>query len=407
MTPGVGGIERGSRAQPTLFLSILLGKLDPYLRVDPDRSNAPQMGPPRSQNRSPIMKSHQVQALTETVQRNCHISDARHGGDYSLCVYLMKMREYYRWEKRLPFDAVLEKDSVGNWLAEREELWESLAEADLSPLEIEGERFDPFDADAINARLAPEGLVYSSGLGNQAKPHFFLGALERRAVNGDCAVYVSAGEYARDLTAPPAMSLGSTIFLRRESLRRMLWEKLESWRWSRPDNALGRAFACYDFDADFASALDAMADREIDNALLHEQGEHQAGVALGDAAWSEMLLDLAQTPAELMARAVRDHLADCLVTLPRLLERADLAAQPAALHFYLGNLTNMRKSIFPALADAYEAWRANGDPRDLWQVTERGRAHWREIGEAMLALHRQHGANAVGPIRDLVSDRHL
>jgi hypothetical protein len=31
-----------------------------------------------------------------------------------------------------------------------------------------------------------------------------------------------------------------------------------------------------------------------------------------------MLLDLAQTPAELMARAVRDHLADCLVTLPRL-----------------------------------------------------------------------------------------
>jgi len=353
------------------------------------------------------MKQHQVQVLTDTVQRNCHISDARHGGDYSLCIYLMKMREYYRWEKRLPFDAVLEKDSVGNWLAEREELWEKLADAEFSPLEIAGERFDPFDADAINARLAPEGLVYSSGLGNQAKPHFFLGDLERQAVNGDCAVYVAGGEHARDLTAPPAMSLGSTIFLRREALRRMLWEKLESWRWSRPDNALGRAFACYDFDTDFAAALDAMADREIDNALLHEQGEHQAGVALGDAAWSEMLLDLVQTPAELMARAVRDHLADCLVTLPRLLERDDIAAQPAALHFYIGNLTNMRKAIFPALAERYEAWRVGGELQDLRQLAERGSAHWLALGKAMLALHREQGPDAAGPIRELVSAHHL
>jgi hypothetical protein len=353
------------------------------------------------------MNQQQVQALTDAVQRNCHISDARHGGDYSLCIYLMKMREYYRWEKRLPFDAVLEKDSVGNWLAEREELWEELADAELSPLEIDGEHFDPFDADAINARLAPAGLVYSSGLGNQAKPHFFLADLERRADNGDCAVYVSAGEYARDLTAPPAMSLGRTIFLRRESLRRMLWEKLESWRWSRPDNALGRAFACYQFDADFEAALDAMTDREIDNALLHEQGEHQAGLALGDAAWGAMLLDVAQTPAELMARAVRDHLADCQVTLPRLLQGDDPVSQPAALHFYLGNLTNMRKSIFPALADCYEAWRSDGDLSRLRQIAARGREHWLELGEAIIALHREHGPGAAEPIRELVSARHL
>ena len=353
------------------------------------------------------MNQQQVQNLTATVQRNCHISDARHGADYSLCVYLMKMREYYRWEKRLPFDAVLEKDSVGNWLAEREELWETLAESDLSPLEIGGERYDPFDAEAINDRLAREGLVYSSGLGNQAKPHFFLGELERRAVQGGCAVYVSAGEYARDLTAPPAMSLGNTIFLRRESLRRMLWEKLDSWRWSRPDNALGRAFACYEFESDFESALDAMADREIDNAFLHEQGEHQAGLALGDAAWGEMVLDLSQTPAELMARAVRDQLADCLVTLPRLLERIAQTDEPAALHFYVGNLTNMRKSIFPALADAYESWRQSGDLGGLRRLAERGGEHWRSLGQEMLALHREQGVDAARPIRDLVSARHL
>jgi len=358
------------------------------------------------------MNPQQLNVLAGTVQHNCHITDARHGADYSLCVYLMKMREYYRWEMRLPYGAALEKDAVGDWLAAREQLWSELEDAELEPVRIDGVNYDPFDADAINARLEPEGLVYSSGLGNRAKPHFFLGDLERHADDGGCSVYVAAEEHARDLTAPPAMSLGSSIFLRRESLRRMLWEKLESWRWSRPDNALGRAFACYDFDADLDGSLDAMTDREIDNALLHEQGEVQAGRRLGDADWNAMLLDLTQTPAELMARAVRDHLADCLVTLPRLSGADDRAASPdaeraAALHFYLGNLTNMRKAIFPSLAHAYEDWRRDGDLARLGAVATTGRSHWERLGHGMLSLHRAHGAEAAAPIRDLVERSHL
>jgi hypothetical protein len=294
-----------------------------------------------------MMTDPALQSLAETVQHNCNISDARHGADYSLCVYLMKMREYYRWEKHLPYGASLERDQVGNWLAAREQLWEELEGEELKRLPIGGETFDPFDTDAINARLAAQGLVYSAGLGGRAKPHFFLGDLECEERDGICAVYVSADEHARDLTAPPAMTLGQTIFLRRESLRRMLWEKLESWRWSRPDNALGRAFACYGFERDLDDALDEMTDHEIRGAFLHEQGEYAAEERLGDD-WNRMLLDLSQTPAEIMARAVRDHLADCLVTLPALAEATD----PALLHFYVGNLTAMRKEVFPGLLAA-------------------------------------------------------
>jgi hypothetical protein len=120
-----------------------------------------------------------------------------------------------------------------------------------------------------------------------------------------------------------------------------------------------------------------------------------------------MLLDLAQTPAELMARAVRDHLADCLVTLPHLLQDDALAVQPAALHFYIGNLTNMRKSLFPALTDAYEDWRATGELHRLRQLAAQGREHWLQLGEAMVALHRERGAEAAGAIGELVSARHL
>ena len=49
------------------------------------------------------IKSEQLATLTDAVQYNCDVSDARHGGDYSLCVCLMKTREFYRWEKRLGF----------------------------------------------------------------------------------------------------------------------------------------------------------------------------------------------------------------------------------------------------------------------------------------------------------------
>ncbi len=338
-----------------------------------------------------------LHALAATVQHNCNISDARHGADYSLCVYLMKMREYYRWEKRLPYGAALERDQVGNWLQARERLWEDLEQAALEPIIIDGERFDPFDADAINQRLGAHGLVYSGGLGDKAKPHFFLGALERHQRHGDCSIFVVANEYARDLTAPPAMNLGQTIFLRRESLRRLLWEKLESWRWNRPDNALGRAFACYDFETDLDAALDAMTDREIGIVLLHEQGEYAAGVRLGDD-WGRMLIDLVGTPAEIMARAVRDHLADCLATLPALADSAD----PASLHFFFGNLTNMRKDLYPALLKGYEEWHGGRDAALFAAIAEHGRGHWESIAQAMLELHRRHGSDAAAPIRELV-----
>lgn len=348
------------------------------------------------------MNEQSFRQLAQAVQRNCHISDARHGADYSLCVYLMKMREYFRWEMKLPFGATLVKDQVQSWLQAREQMWEELEEAELATIEIGGECFSPFDADGINARLEPHGLVYSGGLGNKAKPHFVLGDLERRTQTGDYDIFVVASEHARDLTAPPAMTLDHNIFLRRESLRRMLWEKLENWRWTRADNALGRAFACYDFDQALGSSLDAMADREIDAALLHEEGEYEAGVRLGER-WDPMLLDLAHSPAELMARAVRDHLADCLVTLPSLASEG----VAASIHFFLGNLTNMRKEIFPSLEQAYRQWLESGDTEPLVAVAEAGRAHWERLAHSMMDLHREGGKKMVPRIQTLVGESFL
>ena len=63
-----------------------------------------------------------IQDLSEVVQTNCDISDARHARDYTMCVYLLKMREYYRWAKGYGMTEALPRDELGNWVLKREEL---------------------------------------------------------------------------------------------------------------------------------------------------------------------------------------------------------------------------------------------------------------------------------------------
>jgi hypothetical protein len=347
--------------------------------------------------------SSTTEQIRQAVQRNCHIADARHAADLGMCSYLMRMREYYRWEKGIALGAQLSRDDVGTWLSAREALWEGLADASYAELEIDGACYDPFDAEAINEALETRGLVYSSGLVHGLKAHFFLGHLARKEEPHDgFSVRVAGRELARGLSAPPAMIRGNTIFIRRESLRRMLWEKLDIWRWSRAENALARAFAAYDFDTDLDAALTRMTDDEVSAATEHEIGEYEAGQLLGED-WNRMLVDVADTPAELMARAVRDHMADCARTLPVLTR----ARRESSVHFFFGNLSGMRKEIFPGLHAAYAEWLPDADYEPLAAIADVGREHWRALAGEMLELHRAYGERAAKPIARLVKENYL
>lgn len=343
-----------------------------------------------------------TEQLAKTVQRNCHIADAKHGADYTLCIYLMKMREYYRWEQGLGFKDRIPKDDVGDWLVEREGLWNDLDEHNFESLSVNGMDIDPFDADQANDQLLQDQMVYGGGLGHSGRPHFFLAELLRHEQVDDYSLIVSGKEFARDLTAPPAMSLGKTIYIRRESLKRMLWERLENWRWSSPDNAMGRALACYDFEHELDESLEQMTNAETEAVLWHEIGEVRAGILLGEE-WQEMLNDLLLTPAEIMARAVRDHLADCLETLPNLLQQN----RNSSIHFYIGSLSHMRKEVFPSLKQAYETWREGGDLICFGECIEQGRDHWLELGREMLEIHQNEGEESATSIAEHVKSRYL
>jgi hypothetical protein len=207
------------------------------------------------------------------------------------------------------------------------------------------------------------------------------------------------------LFAPPAAlvrggSPAGTIVLRRESLARWLWEKFEAFSLRRspgPFKALADRFGLYDAPA-FAAALPRLVDELSGTLLLHELGEHRAGGWL-EPRWAAMRLDLRERRTELQVRAVRDHVADCEVTLPTLIDRHD----DASLHFWFANYEGVRESLFPSLVAAYRAWFASGSTQALRHAASAGAWHFRDLAEQVLALHDALGTAAEPAIARLLS----
>lgn len=332
-----------------------------------------------------------LEAIVGAVRRNCHISDAQHAGDLTLCTFLLKMRELYRWEQSIPLTRDMGKAEVGDWMNARGTEWEGLEGADYLPIPLPGGAVDPFESARINAELVGHGYIYSGGYGRGCKPHFFLAELDHQETRQGFAVYVSGRELARDLDAPPGMYLDRTVFIRTEALRRWLWEKYEEWRWSKKNPAIGEAFAAYDFGAEPEAALDAMVAVERESVLLHELGEARVAEILGPA-WDALLVDVMRGRAEIILRAARDLYADCLSTLPGLIERG----APPAIHFWFGNLVGMRRKLAPELAEAYAAWHATDDLQTLSRAVAESATRWRDRLADLLSRHRAQGAE-IGP----------
>jgi hypothetical protein len=341
--------------------------------------------------------STQQQNLISQVQYNCDISDANHAGNYTLCIYLLKMREYYRWMNALEFCDDFAADSMTQWLRERESSWESVMDEPFRDIQLNESRYDPFDSGAINSSIKQQQLFYHAGIGQKAVQHFFIAELVEQRLQDGVRISVTGREYARDLTAPPAISTQSEIIVRQESLKRMCWERYQEWNWNRLDNPMGTALSFYPFEQDIPAALDSMVKVEQNTLIKHEQGEMQISQAVGEQ-WSHMMLKLLGSKAELLARSVRDHLADCLHTLPFLLEQQN----PASIHFYFANLTQLRKELFPTAMQAYRKWAQTEDIRPLVDLPQRAAKHWDKTLHAILAIETRTEHNPASEIVQLI-----
>ena len=93
--------------------------------------------------------------------------------------------------------------------------------------------------------------------------------------------------------------------------------------------------------------------------------------------------------AEIMLRAVRDNFADALSTLPGLLQDAEAAS----IYFYMANMSNMRKTLFPGFVSAYDDWATTGDTRKLEQLVHPAANHWQSLAEACIDLYKKNRVN--------------
>jgi hypothetical protein len=328
------------------------------------------------------MSRFDLDAIVGAVRQNCNISDAQYAGDLTLCTFLLKMRELYRWENDIPLMREMPRSEVGDWMNVRGQLWDEIETEPYVPIPLPGGEADPFESGRVNDELLARGYVYSGGYGRHCKPHFFLGRLERRERRHGFDVYVSGRELARDLEAPPGMYLERTLFIRTEALRRWLWEKYEEWRWNKKNEAMGRAVAAYRFTESPEAALEAMTATEMESVILHELGEARVGEELGRD-WENMLVAVMRGRAEIIVRAVRDLYADCLSSLAGLLDLGD----PAAIHFFFANFVGMRRRLAPDLFTAYETWLEDGSDRTLRDAADAGLERWQTTAREILELH--------------------
>jgi len=315
----------------------------------------------------------------DMVQTNCNIADARHAQEMGMCNYLLGMRDFYRWEQGLALDQQINKSELGAWLTQREASWDEIVDSDYRAIEINGNNYDPFDYIAINRSLTEHGIVYGSGYGYWGRPQFFLAKLTRAEIRSNLSILVSGQEYARNMAAPPAAQNRNTIFLRMDILQRWLFGKVEIWGIKKSDSALKAMLECYGVTQGLESKLEIIAAQQSETLILHEVGEALAEQMLGET-WREMVSSFQLRRSELIARAVRDNLADCISTLPELIS----SGKPCSLHFYFSNFEGLRRSLFPSLMEAYALWVKNGDVSGLQKVIEEGKDFWLRVARQLL-----------------------
>lgn len=337
----------------------------------------------------------EFQQTIAAVQKNCDISDARHAREMTMCNYLLGMRELYIWENDIRPSQHLVKEDLSRWLTQREAYWEEVEALDYQPIPIVGREYDPFDVSSINAQLESHGLVYGGGLGRWCNPHFFLGQLVRSEQRHGLMVRVSGCEYARDIHASPAALREGAVYLRTDALQRWLQEKIEMWSIRQADGALKAALDCYGATGDLSTLLQRMAERETETLILHEVGEAAAEPLLGPA-WRDMIMSFTSRKSIVLARSIRDHLADCLSTLPELIARGEACS----LHFYFSNFDGLRRSLYPRLVKAYEHWRDTGDLVPLQAAVEAGRLHWQWAAQHLLNTWQADPVGAQSDISD-------
>ena len=229
--------------------------------------------------------------------------------------------------------------------------------------------YGPFEVEAINQALTPEGLVYGAGYSMYMKPSFFLAELSStRQMDGLIGHDLRELNSCRDLLTSPAMLQGSSVFLRLEPLMMLLHFKFGELN-TKSDPLLEEAFSHYGFrerqlvDETFEKRLQALAEAYAEIIVAHEVGEHREGVP----EWKDILTAAGDRKNEHYLRAIKDLLADTSEAGPlrKIIETRDRGA----LGLWTALMEGFPRVMFPEIRQAVKEFRNYGN----WDVIEKTR----------------------------------
>jgi hypothetical protein len=319
-----------------------------------------------------------IDEIVTQVDRNCRISDARSWGYYSVCGLLLRLRELFKWEQGLEPWSTVDKEAVMSWIGERETEWEALEDEELRPIRIGETAFDPFDTEGINSLLDTGGFHYGAGHGMGHKPLFVLGETLSHTPDGGAEIFIIGKELVRDLSPVPAMNRDGVIIARRDPMKWYLWNRLEDAGMKKDSSLAALAVAQDDRElesllSDPSSAaeyFEALAERETDVAVHHELGEIAEERRM-DGAWSRALGRSCGKKEELLARGLKDVLADTGEggRLAYIISRRSAAS----LGLYAAFSEGLHRKLFPGLGKAFQGLVEDGS--------------WERVEEARLAAH--------------------
>ena len=327
-----------------------------------------------------------IESIAGQVSANCSISDARSAGLYSICGLALRLRDLFKWEQRLSPWEEPEPAVILDWIGQKEDLWEQVGEQPLAQLHVNGRRHDPFDTEAINQVLVPEGVYYGAGYAHSMRPTFFLAKIEDRGTVDGVKVFTLGRELARDLLTLPALSQNGEVLLRTQAARLYLWDQMFYIKKS------GRAALAFALRAcglpdpkpeTIRSRLDDVFDAVRSVYLYHEIGELKTR-DFDRTIWRDIVSSYARSPVELLARTLKDLLADTDPegTLPKLIGER----RAAAIGLYAAFIDGLARAIFPQVRPAYVRFAGDGDWDALVQVVSDANAAVRGLTERFLDI---------------------
>lgn len=320
------------------------------------------------------------------IKQNCDISDSEGSAIFSICGMALRLRDLNKWEKGLSPWEENDPAELLAWIDAKEQVWEKVNKAPFKSLPLAGETFDPFDTPGLNRFLEPMGLFYGAGYAHSLKPTFFLARIDNiREIQG-IRVLTLGEERVRDLLTIPALNQDNAVLFRRDAAGLFLWDQMAYLKKSGQRflkfalRSLGLPRTCIETRK---AHFEAILENQARTYIHHEIGEILE-TEFERPVFQEVVSEFPHTPVELLARTVRDLLAD---TGPRgTLARIITTRDASALGFYAAFQDGLFRPLFPGLRPAVEKFVSDRDWEGIDQARRAGFATARQYAQDLINL---------------------